>query len=122
VLTNRDLNAALGFMSIDGSGTVNLLSDAIDFDVTATFTDGELLRSDPEMAGLAGDSLPLSVAGTLSEPAIRPDFGALVRARAQQEVQQRVDEERGEVQERVEQEREEVQDRVRDRLRGILDR
>jgi AsmA protein len=122
VLTNRDLNATLGFMSIDGSGTVNLLSDAIDFDVTATFTDGELLRSDPEMAGLAGDSLPLSVAGTLSEPAIRPDFGALVRARAQQEVEQRVDEERGEVQERVEQEREEVQERVRDRLRGILDR
>jgi AsmA protein len=122
VLTNRDLNATLGFMSIDGAGTVNLLTDAIDFEVTATFIDGQLLQSDPEMASLAGASLPLNVGGTLAAPAIRPDFGALVRARARQEVQERVDEERSEVQERVDQEREEVQERVRDRLRGILDR
>jgi AsmA protein len=122
LLTNDDFNASLGFMSIDGTGTVNLLSNELDFDVTARFVDGELLQSDPEMAALAGAALPLSVGGTLAAPSIRPDFGAVVRERARQEVQERVDEERGEVQERVEEEREEVQERIRDRLRGILDR
>ena len=122
VLTNRDLNASLGFMSMTGSGTVNLLTDAIDFAVTARFIDGEQLQSDPAMAGLAGASLPLTVGGTLAEPAIRPDFGALVRARAQEAVQERVEEQRGEVQERVDEQRDEARDRLRDRLKGILDR
>jgi AsmA protein len=47
LLTNDDFNASLGFMSIDGTGTVNLLSNELDFDVTARFVDGELLQSDP---------------------------------------------------------------------------
>lgn len=115
LLTNDDFNASLGFMSIDGTGTVNLLSNELDFEVTASFVDGELLQSDPAMAELAGASLPLSVGGTLAAPAIRPDFGAMVRQRARQEVQERVEEEREEA-------REEVQERLRDRLRGILDR
>jgi AsmA protein len=122
LLTNDDFNAYLGFMSIDGTGTVNLLDNELDFDVTARFVDGEQLQSDPAMADLAGASLPLSVTGTLDAPSIRPDFGAVVRERARQEVQERVDEERDEVQERVDEEREEVQERLRDRLRGILDR
>jgi AsmA protein len=111
ILTNRDLNGTLAFMTIDGSGTVNLLTDAIDFDMTAQFVDGPVLQSDPAMAGLAGQALPLTVGGTLDAPSIRPDFAALVRERARSEVSERVDEER-----------EEVEERVRDRLRGILDR
>jgi AsmA protein len=121
LLTNRDLNATLDFMTISGVGTVNLLDDAVNFDLTALFADGPTLQSDPEMAKLAGASLPLKVTGTLAEPSILPDFGALVRARATEAVQERVEEERSEVQERVEEQREEVQDRLRSRLRGLLD-
>jgi hypothetical protein len=109
-------------MTISGSGTVNLLDDMINFDLVARFADGPTLQSDPEMAKLAGQELPLRATGTLAEPSILPDFGAVVRARASQAVQESVEEERSEVQERVEQEREDVRDRVRDRLRGILDR
>lgn len=109
LLTNEDFNATLPFMTVNGTGTVNLLDNALDFELTAAFADNELVQSDPLMSGLAGDALPLTVGGTLDAPAIRPDFGAVVRERAREEVQQEVDEER-----------EEVEERVRDRLRDLV--
>ncbi len=110
VLTNNDLTATLQYMSVAGSGTANILTDAINFDLTARFADNQAFENAPELANLAGAQLPLTVTGTLAAPSIRPDFGAVVRARAQQEVQ-----------ERVEEEKEDLRDRVRDRLRGLLE-
>jgi AsmA protein len=115
LLTNRDLNGRLDFMSIDGTGTVNLLDDSVNFDLTATLIDGPVLQSDPEMAKMAGGQVPLRVTGTLAAPSVTPDFAAIVRARVTQEVQERVEERREEV-------REEVRDRLRDRLRNALER
>jgi AsmA protein len=111
VLTNRDLNATMPFMTVSGRGTVNLLSDALDFDLVARMVDGPTLQSDPALVGLAGRELPLRVGGTLTEPSVRPDFGAVLRSRAEDEVR-----------ERVEEEREEVRERLQDRLRGLFDR
>jgi len=115
LLTNRDLNGTLDFMTVDGSGTVNLLDDKIDFDLKAMLVDGPVLQSDPEMAKMAGSTLPLRVTGTIDAPSVLPDFGAIVRARVTREVEERVDEKREEVQE-------EVRDRLRDRLRGAIGR
>jgi AsmA protein len=111
LLTNRDLNGRLDFMTIDGSGTLNLLDDAINFDLTATMVDGPVLQSDPEMVKYAGKDLPLKVTGTVAAPSVLPDFGAIVRQQVSDEVNERIDEER-----------EEVRERVRDRLRGLLER
>jgi AsmA protein len=115
LLTNRDLNGRLDFMSIDGTGTVNLLDDTIDFDLVATMIDGPVLQSDPEMVRYAGSELPLRVTGTVAAPSVLPDFGAIVRQQISQEVEERVDERRDEV-------REEVRDRLRDRLRNAIER
>jgi AsmA protein len=109
------LSARLDFMTIDGSGTVNLLDDAIDFDLVATMIDGPVLQSDPEMVRYAGSELPLRVTGTVAAPSVLPDFGAIVRQQVSQEVEERVEERREEV-------REEVRDRLRDRLRDALER
>ncbi len=115
VLTNRDLNGRLDFMTIDGSGTVNLLDDTIDFDLVATMLDGPVLQSDPAMVRYAGARLPLRVTGTIAEPSVLPDFAAIARQQITQEVREEVEERREEV-------REEVRDRLRDRLRGVLER
>jgi AsmA protein len=122
LLTNRDLKGLLDFMTITGTGTVNLLNDAVDFDLNATFTDGPMLQSDPAMARLAGQSLPLRVTGTIDAPSVLPDFGKLVGARISGEVNEAVEEQRNEVQERLDEQRDETRDRVRERLRGLLDR
>jgi AsmA protein len=115
LLTNRDLNARLDFMTVDGTGTVNLLDDTLNFDLKATMVDGPVLQSDPEMVKYAGDELPLRVTGTIAAPSVTPDFSAIVRARVSEEVNERVEERREEV-------REEVRDRLRDRLRNQLER
>ncbi len=114
LLTTQDLSAVLQYLSLSGTGTVNLLTDALNLDLTAQFPDAGAFVDAPELENLANAQLPLTVTGTLAEPSIRPDFAAVVRARAQQEVQDAVDE-------RVEEEREELRDRVRDRLRGLFD-
>ncbi|MDH3418587.1 MAG: AsmA family protein [Gammaproteobacteria bacterium] len=111
VLTTDDLTASFEFMTIAGAGTVELLNDAMDLAVTASFTDSDLVLSDPLMADLAGDSLPLTATGSIAAPTVRPDFSAMVRA----EVREAVDE-------RVEEERQELEDRLQDRLRGLFDR
>ncbi|HXS79014.1 MAG TPA: AsmA family protein, partial [Gammaproteobacteria bacterium] len=111
LLTNRDLNGTLDFMTVDGSGTVNLLDDKIAFDLVAKMVDGPVLQSDPAMVKYAGKTLPLKVTGTIDAPSVLPDFSAIVR----QQISQGVDD-------KVEQEKEEVQERVRDRLRGLLNR
>ncbi|MFO7288070.1 MAG: AsmA family protein [Gammaproteobacteria bacterium] len=122
ILTNRDLKASLGFLTIDGKGTVNLLTNELDFDLVGTFVDGEQLQSEPLMARHAGDKVPLKVSGTVDAPVVVPDFAAVVRER----VTERVEEERREVEERLEQrveeEKDEVREQLRDRLRGILNR
>jgi AsmA protein len=92
LLTNRDLNGKLDFMALTGAGTVNLLSDAVDFDLKATFVDGPALQADPEMAKYAGSTVPLRVTGTVSAPTVLPDFGAIVKARVQQEVSKKLEE------------------------------
>jgi AsmA protein len=111
LLTNNDLNGTLDFMSVDGAGTVNLLDDAINFDLTAKLVDGPVLQSDPAMAEMAGRTLPLEVTGTISEPSVLPDFAAIARQRAEEEVD-----------EEVEEKKEEVREELRDRLRGIFNR
>lgn len=115
LLTNRDLNGRLDFMTIDGNGTVNLLDDTINFDLVATMIDGPVLQSDPAMVRYAGSRLPLRVTGTIAEPSVLPDFAAIVRQQVTQEVREQVEERREEV-------REEVRERLRDRLRGVLER
>lgn len=114
VLTNRDLSARLQYLSLGGAGTVNLLTDEMNFDLTAQFPDSAAFADAPELETLAGASLPLDVTGTLSAPSIMPDWGALVREQVQSEVQDAVDE-------RVEEEKQELEDRVRSRLRGLFD-
>ena len=109
VLTNRDLSADLEFMTVTGSGTVNFVTDAMDFDLVAQFVDGPILQSDPAMVDLAGDELPLKVSGSPSSPSVLPDFGAMVRAEVEEAIEERLDEER-----------ESLQERLEDRLRGLF--
>ena len=122
MLTNRDLNGRLDFMTIDGSGTVNLLDDTINFDLVATIVDGPVLQSDPEMVRYAGDDLPLQVTGTIAAPSVLPNFSAIVREQLSEAVDEEVEEAQQEVQQEVDQEVDEARERVRDRLRGLLER
>lgn len=111
VLTNKDLNATLEQMKLDGKGTVNLLTEALDFDLVAAVLDSPAVKGDPLMADLAGGTLPFKVTGTAAEPSVKPDFAAVAKAKVQKQVEQK-----------VEQRKEETKDKLRDKLRGLLNR
>jgi AsmA protein len=122
LLTNRDLKGVLDFMTITGTGTVNLLDNAINFDLKATMIDGPTLQSDPGMVKYAGKSLPLKATGTLDAPSVLPDFSAIVTERLQSEVDQRVEQEKSAAQQRLDEQKKEAQEKLQNRLRGLLDR
>ena len=122
LLTNRDLEGVLDFMTIAGTGTVNLLDNAISFDLKATMIDGPTLQSDPGMVKYAGKSLPLKATGTLDAPSVLPDFNAIVTERLQSEVDQRVEQEKSEAQQRLDEQKKEAQEKLQNRLRGLLNR
>ncbi len=111
LLTNKDLKGVLDFMTITGSGTVNLLDDKIDLDLKATMVDGPKLQSDPLMAKYAGKSLPLHATGTMAEPSVLPDVSALAKQRASDEANKALDEQK-----------QKAQDKLKDKLKGLLNR
>ncbi len=114
LLTNRDLNGKLDFMALAGAGTVNLLNDAVDFDLKATFVDGPALQADPDMVKYAGSTVPLRVTGTVAAPTVLPDFGALVKARVTQELNKKLQEQ--DVDKKLQEKKDALRDKLRERL------
>ena len=107
LLTNKDLKGVLDFMTITGSGTINLLDQKIDLDLKATMVDGPKLQSDPLMVKYAGQSLPLHATGTMSEPSVLPDVSALAKQRANKE---------------LDQEKEKAKSKLNDKLKGLFNK
>jgi AsmA protein len=111
VLASKDLHAVLPFMSIDGAGTVNLLSEALSFKLKAKVLDTPAVKKTPDMEDLAGSDLPLTVGGTLESPSVKPDFTAVARERAKQKAEQNVEEKK-----------KKLEQNLRDKLKGLLNR
>ena len=114
VMTTDEFSATLSFASLDGSGTVDLLTTELDLAANAGLVDGPTLQQDPVLAEYAGGMIPLRITGTLDSPRVLPDVQALLSQAVQRAVEEEVDEAVDEV-------REEAEERIRDRLRNILE-
>ena len=91
VIDNRDLVALLPFMRLDGQGSIDLAEATLDYRLDATFLDRPELARDAAMADLRGRRLPLRIDGALTEPRIRPDFGAMVTDEVRDQVRTRAE-------------------------------
>jgi hypothetical protein len=81
------------FLKVRGRGTLDMATEAINYQLVTSV--------DKLPAGSAGGSgldalgsveVPLTITGTLSSPAVRPDIGALAKGKLGQEVQQKAGE------------------------------
>jgi hypothetical protein len=63
------------------------------------------------MVKYAGQSLPLHATGTLAEPSVVPDVGALAKQKASDEANKALDEQK-----------QKAQDKLKDKLKGLLNR
>ncbi len=109
VVKNDDLRIESDFVRAGGRGSLNLDTQTIDYRVVA-----EVYRIPPEGAGaemgdLKAAEIPMTITGTLAEPKVRPDLGALVK----QQVKEKVNEE-------IEQKKEEVKKRITDKLKDLI--
>jgi len=104
--TTNDLAIASQLLRINGKGSTNLVTQALDYSVTAT-----ILKTPPDAdegtAQLARATIPVKITGTLEDPKVRPDLAGMAKERVKQEVEKRKDE---------------VKEKVKDKLKGLFGR
>jgi AsmA protein len=108
VATTKDLAIGSQLLRIAGSGSTNLVTQALDYSVTTT-----VLKTPPGAdegtAQLALATIPVKITGTFAEPKIRPDLAGMVKERAKQEVKQE-----------VEKRKDELKEKAKDKLKGLF--
>lgn len=106
VATTKDLAIASQLLRINGSGSTNLVTQVLDYSVTAT-----ILKTPPGAddgtAQLARATIPVKITGTLEDPKVRPDLAGMAKERVKQEVEKHKDE---------------VKEKVKDKLKGLFGR
>lgn len=109
-LSNKDLVAAMQYLKVTGQGSINLVSNGIDYQVNAAVmkipAEDKLAEQTQDIAGL---SIPVRITGTIADPKVRPDVAGLVKEKAKQ----RIDEEKQKLEEKA-------KDKLKDKLRGLL--
>ena len=115
VAKTTDFTAGSEEFDVTAQGSVNLVA------LTLDYTLNPVLKQAPEgsrLQSIVGKTIPVSLTGSVTSPKIRIDLQSLLRA----EAQERVDEERARIEERVDAETERARDRLRNRLGDFLNR
>ncbi len=99
VFRNEDLVAALPFMQVTGSGTVDLVAGEVDYGLRARVLERPTFKgaSEEELAQFTEAMIPVRVRGPLADPSVRPDIEALFR----EEVDRAIEKKGGELKKRL---------------------
>lgn len=129
-LQNRDLSAAVEFLQLTGSGSVNLIDGSLDYGLRARVTETPVFADGTRLDKLTGLTLPVSVTGTLAAPKVGVDAEGLATEILQQKGREKLLEKLGLDEEtepaadgsaESEPDPEDVaKDRVKDKLRDLL--
>ncbi|HEX5418556.1 MAG TPA: AsmA-like C-terminal region-containing protein, partial [Gammaproteobacteria bacterium] len=102
VASSSDLLARASFMDVSGSGRLKLAEQQLDYTLEAKLTGKIGIAGCESMQPLIGESIPLTLRGTVTNPSISPDFHEIIERRVKKELQHR------------------LQDRLEQRLKGLL--
>ena len=103
LVNNPDLLGKSPLMQVEGAGTANLVSEALDYRITATLVDTLEGRGE-----LTGRPIPVRVSGTFSEPKVGVDLKQALEQEVRQKVEKKL--------------QEKLQDEVGDKLKGLFGR
>ena len=106
VATTKDLAIDSQLLRVSGQGSANLVSQAIDYRLTATVLKAPP-KSDEGVAALTLAAIPVTVTGSFDNPKVRPDLEGLAKARVKQELDKHKDE---------------IKEKLQDKLRGLFNR
>jgi len=90
VATTKDLSIVSQNLRVNGQGTANLLTEAIDYHVKATVLKDASAKT-PKSGNVLAD-IPVTISGTLAKPRVSPDLEGLAKAQAQQQLDKHKDE------------------------------
>ena len=77
VVRSDDLSAVLPNLNVTGAGAVDLANQTLDYRLKATVPKGQAAK-DAGLGKLAGKSVPVMITGTLDDPSVNADVGALI--------------------------------------------
>ena len=90
VASTKDLSIVSQNLRVNGQGTANLLTEAIDYHVKATVLKDASAKT-PKSGNVLAD-IPVTISGTLAKPRVSPDLEGLAKAQAQQQLDKHKDE------------------------------
>ena len=111
VLVNDDLHVAMRYLQVNGHGTADLPASTLDYHLDAIVLKVPEEGAAADAQDIVGLKVPVLVTGTFAAPKVRPDVSALLKARAQQEIDKRKDEAI-----------KKLQDKLQDKLKDLFKR
>ncbi|HEU4617278.1 MAG TPA: AsmA family protein [Gammaproteobacteria bacterium] len=90
VASSSDLLARASFMDVTGKGRLELAAQRLDYSLEAKLTGKIGIAGCESMEPLIGESIPLTLRGTVTDPSISPDFSAIIQRRLKNEVKERL--------------------------------
>ncbi len=89
VVTNRDLSAKAPALRIRGEGTVNLVSEQIDYRISTSIVGTVAGQGGEDLEKLKGLTIPVRITGTFANPRIKEDITSALKARSQAEMEKK---------------------------------
>ena len=89
VVTNRDLSAKAPALRIHGEGTVNLVSEQIDYRISTSIVGTVAGQGGEDLEKLKGLTIPVRITGTFANPRIKEDITSALKARSQAEMEKK---------------------------------
>jgi len=87
LVQNKDLQAAMPYARAIGAGKAYLVSEELDYTLQVKFTSEAVGQGGQTYAQMDKIPLPIHFRGTFSQPRIQPDYDAVIKALAKQEVE-----------------------------------
>ncbi|MBU1621526.1 MAG: AsmA family protein [Gammaproteobacteria bacterium] len=91
VLTNPDLKMAAPLLRLAGKGSANLLTEALDYQLSTALVNTSKGQGGKEKDDLAGVEIPLKISGTMQEPKYSLDTKALFETQLKDKVETQKD-------------------------------
>jgi len=90
IASTNDLLAATPNLKISARGRIDLASKNLNYDVDAEMIEAISIPQCDTLDSVIGNSIPLKLSGTTTEPTILPDFGQLLLQEAQEAIRDKI--------------------------------
>ena len=87
LVQNQDLRAAMPYARAIGAGKAYLVSEELDYTLQVKFTSKAIGQGGRTYEQMDKIALPIRFRGTFSKPSIKPDYDAVIKALAKQELE-----------------------------------